>query len=174
MRKIPTILEPPLDPRLRLILLDAIYFKGEWLAPFETNLTRDLPFTLGNGQAVQQPRMSRTGRYAYSEEDGFQAVELPYAGGQMSMFVFLPKGGLDEFLKKFTVKDFEASVQRMQFTQRHRRVASISNWKTTTTLTGVLPADGHAPGFHKPARTSAACRTNLCASALSNKKRTSP
>jgi serine protease inhibitor len=48
--KIPTILEPPLDPMLRLILLDAIYFKGDWLAPFDTNLTRDLPFTLGNGK----------------------------------------------------------------------------------------------------------------------------
>jgi serpin B len=90
--KISTIIEPPLDPMLRLILLDAIYFKGDWLAPFATNLTRDLPFTLGNGQTVQHPRMSRTGRYSYCEETNFQAVELPYAGGEISMFVFLPKG----------------------------------------------------------------------------------
>jgi serpin B len=79
--KIPTILEPPLDPRLRLILLDAVYFKGEWLATFDTNLTRDLPFTPGNGQTGQHPRMSRTGRYGYCEETNFQSVELPYAGG---------------------------------------------------------------------------------------------
>jgi serine protease inhibitor len=112
--KIPTILEPPLDPMLRLILLDAIYFKGDWLAPFATNLTRDLPFTLGNGQSIQQPRMNRAGQYAYCEEDRFQAVELPYIGGDISMFVFLPKGGLDAFLNHFTAADFEAAVLRMR------------------------------------------------------------
>ena len=147
--KIPTIIEPPLDPMLRLIVLDAIYFKGEWLAPFETNLTRDLPFTLGNGQTVQHPCMSRTGRYAYCEGDGFQAVELPYAGGDMSMFVFLPKGGLDEFLKKFTVKDFEASVQRMRSLKGTVELPRL-NWKTITTLTGVPAGRWACPWLSQP------------------------
>jgi serpin B len=144
--KIPTILEPPLDPMLRLILLDAIYFKGEWLAPFATNLTRDLPFTLGKGQTVQHPRMSRTGHYGYSEEDRFQAVELPYAGGEMSMFVFLPKGGLDEFLKAFTVGDFEASIKRM-----HPRDGTVElprfKLENDYDLTGVLPPMGMPLAF---------------------------
>jgi serpin B len=108
--KIPAILDPPLDPMLRFILLDAIYFKGDWLAPFDTKLTRHLPFTLGNGQTTTHPRMSRDGRYGYDEQSGFQAVELPYAGGDISMFAFLPKGGLDEFLKTFTVAEFDAST----------------------------------------------------------------
>jgi serpin B len=166
--KIPTILEPPLDPRLRLILLDAIYFKGEWLAPFETNLTRDLPFTLGNGQAVQQPRMSRTGRYAYWEGDGFQAVELPYAGGQMSMFVFLPKGGLDEFLKKFTVKDFEASVQRMSSL---KGTVELPRFKLENDydLTGVLPAMGMPLAFTTLADFSRMSDEPLCISFVKQK-----
>jgi serpin B len=144
--KIPTILEPPLNPMLRLILLDAIYFKGDWLAPFETNLTRDLPFTLGNGQNVQHPRMSRIGRYAYCEGDLFQAVELPYGGGEMSMFVFLPKGGLDEFLKKFTVKDFEASVQRMTSL---KGTVELPRFKLENDydLTSILPAMGMPLAF---------------------------
>jgi serine protease inhibitor len=112
--KIPTILEPPLSPRLRLILLDAIYFKGDWLEPFDTNLTRDLPFTLGQGQTITHPRMSRTGRYNYEEQERFQAVELPYGGGEVSMFIFLPKGGLDEFLKAFTVAEFDATILKMR------------------------------------------------------------
>ena len=111
--KIPTILAPPLDPLLRLILLDAIYFKGGWLETFATNRTRDLPFTLGSGQIVQHPRMSRAGHYAYGEREGFQAVELPYAGKDVSMFVFLPKGGLDEFLKTFSLKDFDFAIRQL-------------------------------------------------------------
>ena len=166
--KIPTILEPPLHPRLRLILLDAIYFKGEWLAQFETNLTRDLPFTLGNGQTVQHPRMSRTGRYGYCEGDGFQAVELPYAGGEMSMFVFLPKGGLDEFLKKFAVKDFEASVQRMSSL---KGTVELPRFKLENDydLTGVLPAMGMPLAFTTRADFSRMSDEPLCISFVKQK-----
>ena len=144
--KIPGILDPPLDPRLRLILLDAIYFKGGWLAPFDTNLTRALTFTLANGQTVPHPRMTRTGNYAYGEEDRFQAVELPYAGGQMSMFVFLPKGSLDEFLNKFTAAEFDAAVGRMR---RRNGTVELPHFKLENAydLTGVLPSMGMSLAF---------------------------
>jgi serpin B len=144
--KIPTIIEPPLNPLLRLIVLDAIYFKGAWLAPFDTNLTRDLPFTLGNGQTAQQPRMSRTDHYSYYERDRFQAVELPYSGTDISMFVFLPKAGLDEFLKTFTVADFETSIQRMRSCQG---TVELPRFKLDNdyNLTDVLPAMGMPLAF---------------------------
>lgn len=45
--KISSIFDPPLPPDLRLILLDAIYFKGTWEKAFDKKLTRDLPFTHG-------------------------------------------------------------------------------------------------------------------------------
>ena len=50
--KIPQIVQAPLDPLLRLIVLNAIYFKGDWTTPFDAKLTRDLPFTLAGGQTV--------------------------------------------------------------------------------------------------------------------------
>jgi serine protease inhibitor len=148
--KIPAILQPPLDPMLRLILLDAIYFKGDWLETFETNRTRDLPFTLGDGQIVQHPRMSRTGRYAYCEDDRFQAVELPYAGGDVSMFVFLPKGGLDEFLKTFKAADFEMALQRLRSC---KGTVELPRFKLENEydLTRVLPAMGMSLAFTRRA-----------------------
>jgi serine protease inhibitor len=151
--KIPAILAPPLDPLLRLILLDAIYFKGDWLAPFPTNQTHDLAFTLGNGQTVPHPRMSRTGHYAYWEEDRFQAVELPYAGGEMSMFVFLPKGALDGFLKTFTVTDFESVIQRMR---SREGAVELPRFKLENeyNLTSVLPAMGMPLAFSAGANFS--------------------
>jgi serpin B len=144
--KIPSILEPPLNPMLRLIVLDAIYFKGDWLAPFDTNLTRDLPFTLGNGQTVQHPRMSREDRFGYCEGTNFQAVELPYAGRDVSMFVFLPKGRLDEFLKEFTAGDFESSIHRM-FSRKG--IVELPRFKLENDydLTGVLPLMGMPLAF---------------------------
>jgi serpin B len=158
---IPSILEPPLSPLLRLILLDAIYFKGEWLSPFETNRTRDLEFTLGNGQKVRHPRMSRTNRYGYWEADRFQAVDLPYAGGDMSMFVFLPKGSLDDFLKTFTVAEFEASIARMS---SREVTVELPRFKLENDydLIGVLPAMGMARAFTTRADFSRMSDEPLC------------
>jgi serpin B len=116
--KIPSIVQAPLPRNTRLILLDAIYFKADWLALFDTNLTRDLPFTLGGGQAVTLPRMSRTGEYSYIENDRYQEVALPYAGRNMSMVIFLPKGGLDEMLKNFTVAELEFPVERLDLPRK--------------------------------------------------------
>jgi serpin B len=106
--KIPKMVQPPLDPLglTRLIVLDAIYFKGDWIVPFDKKLTSDLPFTLGNGQTVTHPRMSRTGDFQYYEDDAFQAVRLPYAGWDVSMYVFLPKHNLDEFLQNLTPENW--------------------------------------------------------------------
>jgi serpin B len=111
--KITRMIEPPLDPLLRLILFNAIYFKGDWTTPFATNLTRDLPFTLKSGQTVLHPRMSRTGSFRYLENDRLQAVELPYSDGSVSMFVVLPKGSLDGFLSSLTAQQFEQWRMRM-------------------------------------------------------------
>ena len=112
--KIPKMVQPPLDAN-RLILLDAIYFKGDWTVPFDKKLTRDLPFTLGNGQNVTHPRMSRTGDFEYHEDDVFQAVRLPYAGRAVSMYVLLPKKSLDEFLQNLTMANWEQWIAHLHF-----------------------------------------------------------
>jgi len=110
--KIKSILDR-LDTNLRLILLNAIYFKADWARPFDTNLTRPKPFTLGDGQSIQYPRMSRTANYNYCMRERFQLVELPYVGQQISMFVLLPHAGLKEFLPEFTMADFQDAIARM-------------------------------------------------------------
>jgi serine protease inhibitor len=103
--KIPKMVQPPLGAN-RLILLDAIYFKGDWTVPFDKKLTHDMPFTLGNGQTVTHPRMSRAGEFQYYEDDALQAVCLPYAGRAVSMYVFLPKKSLDDFVQSLTMENW--------------------------------------------------------------------
>ena len=88
--KIPDIVKPPLDPRLRLIVLNAIYFKGSWAKPFPKDATTNQPFHLANGTQAPVPRMKLGGDFSYFATEDFQAVRLSYAGGDASMLVFLP------------------------------------------------------------------------------------
>jgi len=76
----------------RLVLANAIYFKADWLHPFEKDNTRDMPFNLLNGDEVNLPMMSFSGSESlpYTSGDGFQAVELPYVGDTTSMVILVP------------------------------------------------------------------------------------
>ena len=88
----------------RLVLTNAIYFKGDWQSPFSKGATRDAPFTLADGTTVQAKMMAKTRRYGYMETPQFQALDVPYAGGELSMVVFLPRkpDGLAAFEKALT------------------------------------------------------------------------
>ncbi|MBI3831691.1 MAG: sigma-70 family RNA polymerase sigma factor [Planctomycetes bacterium] len=84
----------------RLVLVNAIYFKGDWESPFKKERTKDEPFHFADGKQADTPMMHQTGHYRYMEEENkFQALELPYVNRELSMLVFLPAeaGGLAGF-----------------------------------------------------------------------------
>ena len=80
-----------LDRMTRLVLTNAIYFKGDWASPFKKEQTHDEDFAVSAAQKVKAPLMHQNGSYPYAEEAGLQALELPYKGNDLSMFVLLPK-----------------------------------------------------------------------------------
>ena len=96
-------------PDSLLFLINAVYFKGKWEAPFEKALTKPQPFTLSDGKKIQHPAMSRSGEYRYYDAPTFQAISLPYGSGRFSMEVFLPKSksNLVEFQKQLTAKNWQ-------------------------------------------------------------------
>jgi len=73
------------------VLTNAIYFKGTWAEQFDKKATTNAPFTLPTGDQVQVPTMHRTDDFRYAEGEGFQALELPYAGDDLSLVIFLPR-----------------------------------------------------------------------------------
>jgi serpin B len=81
-----------IDSLTRLILANAIYFKASWENAFEKDATQDGEFALLDGSQLQVPMMtySHPKGFAYAKESGFQAVELPYVGGQVSMLLLVP------------------------------------------------------------------------------------
>ncbi|MGD0094042.1 MAG: serpin family protein, partial [Planctomycetota bacterium] len=82
-----------IDAGTKLVLVNAIYFKGNWASQFKKEDTRAGPFTVcakDNPQAVDLPLMHRTGQYPYFVDDAVQALALPYQGGNLAMVVLLP------------------------------------------------------------------------------------
>jgi serpin B len=87
--KIKEVVRWPFDPAVRVILANAIYFKGKWDRPFDKKQTKP-HFHLSGGGEKQAPTMWQRGLFSYQEGDDFQAVRLPYAGGRLQMYLFLP------------------------------------------------------------------------------------
>ncbi|WP_071394092.1 serpin family protein [Bacillus tuaregi] len=87
------MVQKPLKSDLVAILINAIYFKGNWKNEFDPKLTEERPFYLEDGTVKDWPLMTISENMAYTENDSFQAVSLPYGEGEMSMKIFLPKAG---------------------------------------------------------------------------------
>lgn len=92
--------EGAIDSLTRLVLANAIYFDAAWANPFEKDLTRDGPFYRRDGSQVTVPLMalSDPALLAHTQGEGYQAVELPYVGGQVAMTLLVPdQGTFDAF-----------------------------------------------------------------------------
>ena len=79
-----------LSPMTRLVLANAIYFKGDWARQFKPEHTRPAPFKLADGTTTEVPMMSQTAGFKLAHTPDFQALELPYEGGDLSMLILLP------------------------------------------------------------------------------------
>jgi serpin B len=83
---------PPgaLDRETRLVLANAIYFKGDWETQFAKTETKEEDFHLSASQTVKAPLMHRDGGFNYFNGSTFQALEIPYKSRDLSMIVLLP------------------------------------------------------------------------------------
>jgi serpin B len=91
--KIKDLIKPgDVTAQTRLVLTNAIYFKGSWATPFKKELTKDEPFHLAaDDKTATVPMMHRSGAYAYAEDDAAQVLEMPYAKDEVSLVIVLPR-----------------------------------------------------------------------------------
>jgi len=78
----------------RLVLTNAIYFKGEWVRQFNEDDTREENFRISNNESAMVPMMQRTdeeAKFNYAENSQLQILEMPYSGEEISMLILLPK-----------------------------------------------------------------------------------
>lgn len=85
--------EGTLGPLTRLVLTNAVYLLAPWESPFVEGATTPGTFTRIDRSTVQAELMRQTTRFPFATGDGWQAVELPYAGGQLAMIVIVPDAG---------------------------------------------------------------------------------
>ena len=104
-----------LTPLTRLVLANAIYFNAAWLHAFDERVTKDRPFHLLDGSQRDVAMMRQQENLRYAIGDGFQAVELPYKGGDVAMTILLPESGkFEEFegsLSGQSVRDIVESLE---------------------------------------------------------------
>ena len=115
--KIEEIIDSPLDPDLVTVLINAIYFKGDWKYEFDESQTEDRPFYLKDGSTKDVPLMSLEEKLAYMENETLQAVSLPYGEeNEMSMNVILPKENVDleEFQNMLTYENWQKWTSEFQ------------------------------------------------------------
>ncbi len=105
--KIKELIPPAtLNAATRLVLTNAIYFKGDWAKQFKKERTIETDFAVSAAKKVKVPFMRQTRTCPYAEDALLQVVEIPYKGNELSMVVLLPKasGGLAELEKSLSAE----------------------------------------------------------------------
>ena len=100
-----------IDDATRLVLTNAVYFKGFWAKAFNKDLTFEDDFKAGDGKTVKARFMrpkDGEARFGYAEKDGVQALEMDYKGDELAMVVMLPRMDLSVFEKKLDLETFKA------------------------------------------------------------------
>ncbi len=85
---------PPggINPLTRLIITNAIYFKGEWAWKFDKNLTKEMDFKVSNTKTVKAEMMHMPNKnFRYVETANIQILEMCYMDNDLSMLILLPK-----------------------------------------------------------------------------------
>jgi serpin B len=108
---------PPgaLSPQTRLVLANAIYFKGTWASQFQKKATKNADFLLAPGEKVSAPMMRQQVHFQYLDGGGFQALQMPYKADELAMLVLLPKqiAGLDALEESLTAEKLAEWVSKL-------------------------------------------------------------
>ena len=147
--KIKELIRPGILTELtRLVLTNAIYFKGKWMLQFKKEATRSAPFELISGEKVEVPMMNQAKEFNYSENETTQILEMPYEGDNLSMVILLPKEkkgirGLEKLLNPEDFKNWLSTLRKQEV------IVSLPRFKMTSEflLNEALKSLGMADAF---------------------------
>ena len=158
------ILTGDVTPDTRLVLTNAIYFKGNWDSQFSKDDTKEAAFTLKDNRIVEVPLMRQQGLFPYFDSGTFQVLGLPYKGGSLSLVILLPKkaDGLNDVEKSFTEEKLAGCISKMKI---ENVVVMIPRFKVELSfkLKEALSAMGMPIAFHQGAANFSGmnCQDNL-------------
>lgn len=136
-----------IDALTRLVLTNAIYFNAAWASPFDEELTYDGPFYLLNGDQINIPIMQQTEYLGYTSGDGYQAVELPYDGLELSMVILAPdRGGFEQFESLLSAQTVADIIGDLESTNVALSMPKFS-FEAELDLKGILATMGMVDAF---------------------------
>ncbi|MHC4289719.1 MAG: serpin family protein, partial [Planctomycetota bacterium] len=104
-----------LNALTRLVLTNAIYFKGNWAEQFDKDMTKNADFFVSSDKTVTAPLMYQKEDFKYGQSDTLQLLELTYKGEDLSMLILLPKekDGLADMEKELTTRNLAEWQKKM-------------------------------------------------------------
>jgi len=132
-----------------MFLINAIYFKGNWVDEFDAALTRQADFTTADGSTVKVDMMSRDGDYAYFGDDVVQVARLPYGRDKIAMYVFLPAEGvsLESFVAGLSVDALDAYFGKLSSAELELQLPKLKLEYGKVDLKDALTALGMGVAF---------------------------
>lgn len=91
---------------LAMLLLNAIYFKGNWADEFDPDITENAPFTLANGETIQVPMMQKSARFEIANSANFDMLGIPYKDSTMTAW-FIKGKQKGKGTSEFSLEDFQ-------------------------------------------------------------------
>jgi len=145
-----------LSRETRLALVNAIYFKGDWQTQFAKAQTTDEDFHVSAAQATKAPLMHLEQGFNYLDGGTFQALEIPYKSGELSMVVFLPNtvDGLQAMEQAMTASNTTQWMTRLRHASKviltmpkFKMTQQFGLSSTLATMGMPLAFDEHAADF---------------------------
>jgi serine protease inhibitor len=109
-----------IDPEIVMLILNTLYFRGDWLIQFDEAETLTQPFFVSETETVNVELMTTSGNFSYYADEMFQAVRLPYGRGKLAMYIFLPSAGV-------TLPDFLANLNQTTHEDYLNRLHPVSD-----------------------------------------------
>jgi serpin B len=162
--KIQNLIEPgKLSDSTRMVLCNAIYFKGKWQTQFKASETRRAPFYVSTNRIVNVPMMRQEARFKIMRSDDMTVslIELPYIGSDLSMVIILPVTEpefdsehvipLSDVEGNLTSQTLRSWLAELDQCNAYKAIVSIPRFKTGQDfdLSGCLKALGMASAFDK-------------------------
>ncbi|KAI3414071.1 hypothetical protein GPALN_011537 [Globodera pallida] len=160
--KIHDLISPDmLNDMTRLVLINAVYFKGEWANKFRVAFTKKKTFYIDENNTEELDMMyNKTAKFIYFDDKELQLLGMPYRGGEMFMFVLLPKErfGLAKMLAKLDGKSLlklvkKRSKQEVQVELPKFRLESTHDLNGPLTKLGMSTAFSDSANFEGIADT---------------------
>ena len=118
--KIQSIITPEqISPQMKMIILSAVFFRGNWVHRFEEGLTTTEPFYAKPDLTLQMKAMKNSGKFKYARNELCQALELPYEGSRLSMVALIPNdiGGINKLDETISADMFAGLRKQMTPTE---------------------------------------------------------